>query len=238
MTPLFGKVTNESNVAVVGASVNLIDPVPGTAGGSVLTNNEGRYLLRALPGTYRLVVQGQTGRAVPRISTEISVEEDLGAQQDIDLGALTPVQVFGQIMSEGSTNALRDVRIRFTSDQLRSGIGTLQIETETDGDGLFNRNLLAGTWTAEIIPAYDTDWAPKEVDFTIGTDTTEVDLGQLQLPQKVVCNSVAVDDYSVGVAGAAVVPDLVHHDHRVPVAAVVVDHAQQHEEAPLGRLDQ
>lgn len=202
--PVHGRVTDEDGRAVASVKVQLIDPDTGTAGGAVLTDEQGRYLLRALPGNYLLTAQGQTGRAIPRISTAIEVVEDTGATADVNLGELSVAQVSGQIMNSGKTEALRDVRIRFSSEQLSGGDGTLQIETETDGDGLFSRSLLPGTWTAELIPGFDTAYAPSEVTFSVGNQAIDIDLGQLELPSKIMFNSVAVDDTANGVSGAAV----------------------------------
>jgi 5-hydroxyisourate hydrolase-like protein (transthyretin family) len=202
--PVYGKITRDTGAPVAGINVHLVHSETGTSGASVQTDEDGRYLLRAQPGDYSLVAQGQTGRAIPRLEERLSVLAEEGAQMDIDLGDLAVAQVYGQVLSADRIEPIRDVRIRLTSEQLTNSEGTLQIDTETDGDGLFNRSLLPGTWTAELIPAYDTNWAPSEVTFSVGTEANDIDLGQLELPKRVEFNSVAVDGDGNPVSGAAV----------------------------------
>ena len=202
--PVHGTVVDESRAPVADATLHLVDNATGATGGKVQTNEEGRYLLRAFPGNYTIVVQGQAGRAIPRLTHTIDVEEGGGAAVDFDMGNLQVAAVFGQVIDSATSQAIRDVRIRFSSDDLDDGDGTLTIETETDGDGIFNRSLLPGNWTAELIPEFDTVWAPTSVAFTVSAEATDLDLGRLQLPDRIAFNSVAVDDASAPVAGAAV----------------------------------
>ena len=202
--PVNGIVVDSSLVPVAGATLRLVDEATGAIGGTVQTNEEGRYLLRALPGDYTIVVKGQAGKAIPRLARAIEVVDGIGATVDFDMGNLRTASVYGQVVDTETSQAIRNVRIRFSSDDLLDGPGTLAIETETDGDGIFNRSLLPGNWTAELIPEFDTDWAPAQVAFTVSRDANDLDLGQLQLPDRISFASVAVDDSSNPVAGAAV----------------------------------
>ncbi|MEC8194584.1 MAG: carboxypeptidase-like regulatory domain-containing protein [Myxococcota bacterium] len=202
--PVHGVVLDSSLVPVAGATLHLVDQATGAIGGTVQTDDEGRYLLRALPGEYTIVVKGQAGRAIPRLARTIEVVDGVGATVEFNMGSLQTASVYGQVVDTETSQAIRDVRIRFSSDDLIDSPGTLTIETETDGDGIFNRSLLPGNWTAELIPEFDTDWAPTRVAFTVSRDANNLDLGQLQLPDRISFSSVAVDDASTPVAGAAV----------------------------------
>jgi hypothetical protein len=202
--PVHGQITDSDGEGVFGVEVFLEDKVSQVQGSPVLTNDEGRYLLRANPGEYVLVTRGQTGRAVPSLRTEIVVQEDSGAWYDIDLGDLESTPVHGQIMGGSQKGAIRDVRVRFTSEQLLSTDGALEVLTETDGDGLFNRDLLPGTWLAEIIPPFDSTLGSTQISFVVDEGARTVDLGQVLLPSKLDFSSIALDPDGRGVSGAAV----------------------------------
>lgn len=202
--PVHGAILDASGTPISGARVHLQDLVTGTEGASVLSNAEGRYVLRASPGDYAVVAQGQSGRAIPRIAQDIEVRDDTSVRVDFDMGDLSVTPVYGQVIDEASGQAIRDVGIRFSSDSLDSIDGTLEIETETDGDGIFNRSLLPGTWVAQFIPEYDSTLAPSEIVFDVTENGSGIDLEQIELPPRIEFRSVAIDDLDQPVAGAAV----------------------------------
>ena len=202
--PVHGSILDENGDPVRSARVHLRDLATGAEGAPVLSNDEGRYVLRASPGDYEVVAQGQAGQAVPRLTQVVSVVEDVSTRADFDMGDLGIAPVYGQVVDQESGRAIRDVRIRFSSESLDSVDGTLEIETETDGDGIFNRSLLPGAWVAQLIPEYDSAVAPSEIAFTVSAAATGLDLGRVELPPRIEFRSVAVDDFEQPVAGAAV----------------------------------
>ena len=202
--PVHGYVLDSDRDGVSDIEVLLEDRATGVQGNPVLTDDGGRYLLRANPGDYVLITRGQSGRAVPSLRTEIVVEEDKGCATDVALGDLRSTSVHGQVMGETNGNPIRDVRIRLTSEQLLHSDGSLQVLTETDGDGLFTRALLPGTWLAEIIPPFDSSLGSTQLSFVVAEDTDSVDLGQVRLPSKLAFSSIALGPDGRGVAGAAV----------------------------------
>lgn len=202
--PVYGQIRDSDQEGISGVEVLLEDKASQVQGSAVLTDEEGRYLIRANPGDYVLVTRGRTGRAVPSLRTEIVVLEDTGAAYDIDLGDLESTPVQGQVMGRNTDEPIRDVRIRFTSEQLTSTDGVLQVLTETDGDGLFNRNLLPGTWLAEFIPPFDSPLGSTQLSFVVADGVNSVDLGAVVLPEKFTFSSIALGPNGNGVSGAAV----------------------------------
>ena len=88
-------------------------------------------------------------------------------------------------MAEPDEAALRDIRVRLESRSLRTAAGELMIETETDGDGLFGRQILVGEWRASFIPPYDSIYGSVAEDFTVSPGLGFVDLGSTSLPERV-----------------------------------------------------
>lgn len=203
-SPVYGRVTADNDEAVLGASVQLQDAASGVLGPRSMSDENGHFILRAKPGEYMVVVSGMIGQAIPTIHTAIEVIEDESTEVNIELGSLNTATVYGQLFGPKLTTAQRDVRVRFSSSQLNGSEGSLEIETETDGDGVFSRSLLSGTWTAELIPPFDSDLAPSQMTFTVNDDQSMVNLGEVPLPERINFRSVAMDPTGNPVAGVAV----------------------------------
>jgi hypothetical protein len=202
--PVYGRVTADNGDSIRGASVQLLSADSGVMGPRSLTDENGHFILRAQPGEYTVVVSGVIGQAIPTIRIPIEVVEDEGTEVDISVGSISTTAVYGQLFGPKLTTAQRDVRIRFTSEQLNDSEGSLEIVTETDGDGVFNRSLLAGTWVAELIPPFDSDLAPLQMTFTVSDGESMVNLGEIALPELVTFRSVAMDPSGNPVPGVAV----------------------------------
>ena len=200
--PVYGFVRTDDDLAIIGARVSLEHAASGLMGPSALTDSTGHYLLRAHPDDYILEVRGQIGRALPRIRLAAQVEASVGLRLDVNLGRLETSSIIGQVFDAAGGHAIRDVNVRLTAEQLAHSDGGLQIETETDGDGLFSRSILPGTWLAEFIPEFDSPLGAKQMTFTVGEE--RIDLGPLTLPDRIPFSSAVIDPDGLPVAGAAI----------------------------------
>lgn len=171
--PVYGTIRRGDGTAVH-TELALVDSLTGVQGPVTETDSTGYYQLRALPGSYSLVVFGDTSRAVPSVSTEVVAEEDVGAQVDVDMGDYKPSILDGDVV-DSSGDAVPYVKARFTSVDLLDPSWSLTVETETDGSGVLFTRLLEGTWTAEFIPDRATNLSPTTMSFTVSADTVSFD---------------------------------------------------------------
>lgn len=181
--PVFGRITESDGSAVVaGVEVWLEDAETGVAGPRVSPSPTGHYQLRALPGAYFLVVQGVRSSYVPRRSVGFTVESADPIALDVDMGTLTPVEARG-VVTDADGRGLKDVRVRFRSNRFDETTGVALVETETDQTGGFRTDLLAGDWSLELIPPYDSAGGPSPLRVTdVRVGDTRADLGALALP--------------------------------------------------------
>ena len=203
-SPIYGRVVDDENFGIEGASIRLVEVNSGITGSQILSGENGHFIARAHPGEYILVVSGVTGSAIPTIRTPVTVVEEQGYEIDVSVGRLQTSSVYGQVFGEGMGTPHRDVLVRFSSDQLADTDGTLLIETETDGDGVFNRSLLPGRWMAEFIPPYDSPFAPLSMTFAVEEGQNMVDLSNVELPERITFSSFAMDPAGNPVSGVAV----------------------------------
>ena len=202
--PVYGQVFNDEGDPISHCAVYLVDTTTGVASQNVYTSESGHFMIRANPGSYDLIALGRVGRAIPRLTTAIEVVEDGTEEVFVDMGPISPVTVMGQVFGPLNRTAQRDIRVRFSSSRLWGSDGSLEIETETDGDGLFNRTLLPGDWSAEFIPPFDSDLAPLEMTFTVQDGEGLVDLEIVTLPERVPFNSTARNQQGRPVQGVAI----------------------------------
>ncbi|MGB0641113.1 MAG: hypothetical protein ACPGTU_17390, partial [Myxococcota bacterium] len=202
--PVYGQIFDDQGEPISGCGVYLQDETTGATGQAVYTNQTGHFMLRAHPGSYTIIAAGRLGRTLPRIAVPVEVLEDDTEEIFIDMGPIEPVTVMGQMFGPLGQSVQRDIRVRFSSSRLSDSEGTLEIETETDGDGLFSRSLLPGDWNAEFIPPYDSDLAPLEMTFSVRGDQEIIDLGTVTLPERMAFTSTARDQRGNAIAGVAV----------------------------------
>lgn len=181
--PVYGEVRTSSGKGVRGARVSLLDPTTGIAGASTETDSGGWYMLRSLPGDWELMVEGEAGSYVPASTHEVTVVEGEGAQVDVDVGALTPVAVRGKVV-DSLGGAVGDVQIRFSATELAEATGSLDIETDTDQNGIFIVQLLPGSWRAEFLPSYDMLLSPIAMTLDVGSEMVVL-TDDVQLPELV-----------------------------------------------------
>lgn len=201
--PVYGRVWAEGAASLAGATL-VLTRADGRAASEPLTLDEdGHFSMRALAGSYALTVSGPSGSVVPTYSQAIEVDEVEGAAVDIDLGDLTEVTVKGTAVdADGAALRGVDMRIRFTSLSLDGAEGTLQVETEVDGDGFFAKPLLPGRWQAECIPSYDESLAPTTFLFTAESGT--LDLGAVVIPDPVQVTALVTDPSGAPASGVLV----------------------------------
>jgi hypothetical protein len=202
--PVYGQVFDDEGEPISSCGIYLRDDTTGASGQPVYTNQTGHFMLRAHPGSYSLVASGRIGRTLPRLTLPIEVVEDATEEIFIDMGAVTPVTVMGQIFGPLGQTVQRDIRVRFSSSLLADSEGTLEIETETDGDGLFNRALLPGDWNVELIPPYDSELAPLGMTFSVREEQNLIDLGTVTLPERMAFSSTARDQRGNAIQGVAI----------------------------------
>ena len=181
--PVYGHIRTDGGLGLHPLTVRLRDVESGVAGPSTVTDTTGHYLLRAEPGDYALEVEGQQGSALPSFTTEAKVHEG-GLELDVSIGELLPSLIAGQVFGADNGATLRDIQVRLESGTLRGSIGALNIDTETDGDGLFGRQILAGTWRGSFIPPYDSEYGGVEEVFEVGPGQDLVNLGEIVLPER------------------------------------------------------
>ncbi len=169
-----------------GSRVRLIDDFTGEVGPYAPLATSGEYLLRALPGDYTLLLEGSTGSTMPSVPWTLTVtDEDIAIRQDLEPGTLSISNVSGVVVDEDG-RAIDDAEVRFTAISLDDlpGDTTDVVATDTDRNGLFNRQLPQGTWLMEVIPVYDdvATLSPTMTSIEVSGSTTEV--GSVELPQR------------------------------------------------------
>jgi len=202
--PVYGWITNDNGTPMVNAEVKLKHVETGIEGASAVTDARGHYLIRAQPDDYLLCVNGAPGVALPALEVPATVDTEQGLQLDVNLGNTETVSVRGQLTNAEGNQTIRDVKVRLSSDLLDGTDGHLIIETETDRDGLFSRNILPGSWVGEFISAYDDAWGSLELTFRATVGGMPEDLRTIALPNNVMFSSIVLDPDGVPVEGAAV----------------------------------
>jgi hypothetical protein len=204
--PVFGRVSQADGTPVgPGVEVWLEDAATGVAGPRVTPASTGHYQLRALPGAYFLVVQGIRSSYIPRQAVGLAVEGADPVEVNVNMGVLTPVEARGVVTDAGG-RGLKDVRVRFRSNRFDDTVGVAIVETETDQSGGFRTDLLAGDWTLELIPPYDSSGGPSPLRVTdLRVGDTRADLGSLALPAAARMDGVVRTDEGAPLANARVI---------------------------------
>lgn len=169
--PVWGHVRRTDGAAVP-TEVALVDEATGIQGSVTETDGTGWFMLRALPGAYTLHVLGDSSRAVPSVSLPVEVVDEEGAEINVDLGDYQAVTLDADVV-DGDGEPVADVPVRLRSLELADPEWSLEIETETDNEGVLFRRLLPGTWHAELVPDRDSGLSPTTVTFEIGEDGLE-----------------------------------------------------------------
>lgn len=202
--PLYGRVTHESAVPLQGVAVQAIDPATGIGGPMVTTGEDGRYMLRVMPGDYLLQFTGPDLRILPTKSFDVSVPEDLGLRQDVTYGSLRTVPIRGSVV-DSEQHPAENVMIRMTSISL-DGVAdaSLVLELDTASNGIFADDIPPGSYEVEYIPPYFDDSDGAAMGPMRLTDPLDVGGPSTQVPVQALPERVLVDARVLDVSGKAV----------------------------------
>jgi hypothetical protein len=183
-TPVYGHVLQaDGSPLPSSATIAVFDPINGVQGSPVPIDADGYFQIRTLPGDFVLVVDDEDGTGViPRIEVDISVSGSLPLKRDITVGTVNPARVRGQVLAPNGV-AISDAIVRFRSLEL-SGIPydtEVVRTTETDGSGVFNRDLAYGLWEVEIIPPYEASGNLSPTRQEISIERASLDMGDIEL---------------------------------------------------------
>lgn len=173
----------------------------GVRGEPVLTNANGYFELRVLPGMYRVLSLGRDNGRDPAVRGALVEVGSDGARSDIEYASLELFSVGGRAVS--GTNALSGARIRFTSASLDgyAGMAEVSVEAVANTDGNFDTRLVPGVYTIELLPRSD----QAAASYTISGVNLEgdTDLGVLTAPGFSSISTTVLDDQGLPVAGAS-----------------------------------
>lgn len=207
--PVFGQVAQTDGAPLPdGAQARLRHDRSGVEGLPTTLSSDGRYLLRALPGEYTLIIDGERTSAMPTIELPLEVsQDDTGIEQNLSVGTLDLAFVEGRIF-DAEGDDVDQVVVRFHADSLDGGLtvaATATHETTTNNDGEFRRGLLPGQWTVEVIPPFDDDGAASPLRFSLEVEPDQdVDLGNIELPRRTTAAGLVTDASGNPVSGAIV----------------------------------
>ncbi len=207
--PIFGQVRQDDDGPLPeGTVARLRDRATGVEGPPHLLNSAGQYLLRALPGDYELIIEGEPTSPAPRIAQVLQVGADApGVEVNLNVGHFDITYVEGRVYdAEGDDQEVAVVR--FLADALDPRLtveATALHETTTNSDGQFRRGILAGDWIVEIIPPYEDDGDASPYRFPLEVDGSgEVSLGRIELPARTQAQSQVLDEAGNPVSGVIV----------------------------------
>ena len=202
--PIFGEISFSDGAPVEGMEVQALHAPSGVAGAAAVTDEQGHYMIRVPPGDLQVVAAGSPGSYLPTLTETVEVTEEGGSQVDFDLGDISPIQVSGSVVGQGDGHRQKDIKVRFVSSGLAETEGDLEVETETDGDGLFSRSILPGEWLVEFVPPFDSDQSPVAQAFTLNDQVLPDHLAKVELPDRVRFNRTVVNAAGARLPGAVV----------------------------------
>lgn len=175
--PVYGRVLQtDGSPPPTSATVALYDPLTGVRGAAVPVDPDGYYQVRANPGEVSLLIDDEDGTGIiPEVEVDVTVEADAGLRRDITIGTLSAARVRGQVFDDAG-RALADAVLRFRAISL-DGVPyptDFVRSTETDGSGVFNRDLAWGDWEVEVIPPYESAGNASPQRFTLRVDRADV----------------------------------------------------------------
>lgn len=199
--PVYGQVRqSDGSTLPKPAQAWLVDSLTGVAGPKADLDSSGHFLLRALPGSYDVVVEGRFDSSyLPRLSASVEVGEDEPVRVDLDAGRVEAVRVDCLLVgANGEPVEDRDVAVRFIAESLDAAAGTATVLVQPIGDGVVFADLLPGTWTLEVTPPFDADGidSPLRVEGIVVGDA-DTDIGTFALPGRVPVAGV-VRSYATG----------------------------------------
>ncbi len=198
---VFGTVLQEDGTPLPLAALARLEHIAtGVVGPAVPVNPNGHFLLRALPGDYRVLVSGDKPSSfLPRIAQPVTVSAEEPSEVDLIVGVLEPVEVEMEVEGAADPSGLS---VRFVSESLALGEGSATVEPFGVA-GQFRTELLPGVWTVEILPDFNPNGqeSPLRVEGVVVSAGQPLDLGSVSLPPRVEVSGVvrsAQDDTPLG----------------------------------------
>lgn len=185
--PIWGQVRYDDGTIPTDMTVGLLDATDGARGTTVSPDEDGWFMLRALPGSYSLVAAPVTESMNPTQVQTIELEADAteGLQVEFNLGSPTRYRVAGSLVDEDGDGlgATDDYLVRARAIRLDDTEGSFLSETRVDQHGDFNLDVMSGSYTLEVIPAYEAERSPVSLGFEV--EQSAVELGEITIPPRI-----------------------------------------------------
>ena len=152
--PVYGRIQTADG-PIVGAEVHLVDDA-GERSAVAISDEDGWYTVRTLPGTYDVVCDGGNSPFRPTLTHREVVVDDLGAFVDFDYLEPVPLLVDGRVSLATEVDVdLGGAEVRFRSENI-IGYGAVDAEwafTARLQDGeIYVAQLIPGSYDVEVIP--------------------------------------------------------------------------------------
>ncbi len=201
-----GRVAQDDGSPLPATATAWLEQLPtGVAGPRAVVDSDGFFMLRALPGDYRLVVSGAGSTSfIPTVTQRITVTEDGPVRADVSMGRILPLRVDGRALGADG-RSMPGTEVRFAAVHLRDAEGSAVVAASVnDREGTFTAQLLPGEWTMEILPPYEPqgDSSPLRVEGIV-VDDAPLNLDAYTLPERVPVEGVVFSAY-----GDAPAPDV------------------------------
>lgn len=198
---VWGQVVDARGAPLAGVTVAAVN-ASGVGGHPDLTDADGRFLVRVLPGTYVLVAAGRASGRDPVVQSPLFAVGEDNVRQDIVYGPLELVTVGGRLTAAGA--AVRDARVRFTAEQLDgyAESATHAVEAVANSSGAFDTRLVPGTYAIEVLPAADAPVSPLLMP-GVRVDA-DLDLGAVALAPHLTVSARAREAGGGGLAGTSI----------------------------------
>ena len=205
--PVYGQVLDASGVAVQDVPVRLLELVSGIAGPTVHTDTLGVFNLRAHPGEYTLEIIGDPHRALPRLTSQVSLVGDA------EEGLLIPVTqyrnidqatVSGEITgANGFPSSSVVVRLR-SVEVFGMPNAEMIAETTTGSNGRFSIRVAPGRYTVEFMPPHEGQNSPLVLAEAVSLDAGFVEISAVVLRERPTVKAKVLDAEGRPLAGALV----------------------------------
>ncbi len=150
--PVFGQVTTSSG-PIVGARVHLVDE-NGLESAVALTDEDGRYSVRTLPGSVDVVCDGGDPLRRPVITHRDVVVDETGALVDFDYFDAVLSLVSGRVVTDANLD-LAGAEVRFRSENLLGyddGDAVWTFDARLQQGESFLAQVLPGSYDIEVVP--------------------------------------------------------------------------------------
>ena len=151
---LSGRVTDPDGKPVQNVYVNVYSPQPGAFGNGGNTDEDGRYRVVLLPGTYSISIGLPSGS--PFVSKSIP-DYKIAGDQTFDIKLDRGVALSGRI-TDPDGRPVQNVNVNLWSQETQTGGGA-----QTDAEGRYRITLLPGTYSLNINPPQGSPLVSKSI---------------------------------------------------------------------------